>query len=61
MGAIIFVPIVRYLMLVVFSRNPSIASLVQQAKDAAQEGGKEIVLTGVNIGDFGETTGGEFP
>ena len=43
-----------------FSRNPSIASLVQQAKDAAQEGGKEIVLTGVNIGDFGETTGESF-
>lgn len=39
------------------SRNGSIASLVQQAKDAAKEGGKEIVLTGVNIGDFGKTTG----
>lgn len=39
-----------------FSRNPSIASLVAQAGQAASEGGKEIVLTGVNIGDFGETT-----
>ncbi|HCN53781.1 MAG TPA: tRNA (N(6)-L-threonylcarbamoyladenosine(37)-C(2))-methylthiotransferase MtaB [Prevotella sp.] len=39
-----------------FSRNPSIASLVEQAEQAAREGGKEIVLTGVNIGDFGETT-----
>lgn len=39
-----------------FSRNPSIASLVEQAKKAAAEGGKEIVLTGVNIGDFGQTT-----
>ena len=39
-----------------FSRNPSIKSLVEQAKQAAAEGGKEIVLTGVNIGDFGETT-----
>lgn len=39
-----------------FSRNPSIASLVEQAENAAAEGGKEIVLTGVNIGDFGETT-----
>ena len=39
-----------------FSRNPSIASLVEQAEQAAAEGGKEIVLTGVNIGDFGETT-----
>ena len=40
-----------------FSRNPSIASLVAQAEEAAREGGKEIVLTGVNIGDFGKTTG----
>lgn len=39
-----------------FSRNPSIASLVAQAEQAAGEGGKEIVLTGVNIGDFGVTT-----
>lgn len=39
-----------------FSRNPSIASLVEQARQAAADGGKEIVLTGVNIGDFGATT-----
>ena len=31
-----------------------------QAEEAAQEGGKEIVLTGVNIGDFGKTTGETF-
>ena len=43
-----------------FSRNPSIASLVAQAEEAAREGGKEIVLTGVNIGDFGKTTGEQF-
>ncbi|MBR4368452.1 MAG: tRNA (N(6)-L-threonylcarbamoyladenosine(37)-C(2))-methylthiotransferase MtaB, partial [Prevotella sp.] len=43
-----------------FSRNPSIASLVAQAEQAAQEGGQEIVLTGVNIGDFGRTTGESF-
>lgn len=43
-----------------FSRNPSIASLVAQAEEAAREGGKEIVLTGVNIGDFGKTTGENF-
>jgi threonylcarbamoyladenosine tRNA methylthiotransferase MtaB len=43
-----------------FSRNPSIASLVEQAEQAAREGGKEIVLTGVNIGDFGESTGEKF-
>lgn len=42
------------------SRNPSIASLVEQARKAAEEGGKEIVLTGVNIGDFGRTTGESF-
>lgn len=43
-----------------FSRNPSIASLVGQAEEAVREGGKEIVLTGVNIGDFGKTTGESF-
>ena len=43
-----------------FSRNPIIASLVAQAEEAAQEGGKEIVLTGVNIGDFGKSTGESF-
>ncbi len=43
-----------------FSRNPTIASLVEQAEQAAREGGKEIVLTGVNIGDFGKTTGESF-
>lgn len=43
-----------------FSRNPDIASLVAQAEAAAREGGKEIVLTGVNIGDFGKTTGERF-
>ena len=43
-----------------FSRNPTIASLVAQAEEAAREGGKEIVLTGVNIGDFGKSTGERF-
>jgi threonylcarbamoyladenosine tRNA methylthiotransferase MtaB len=43
-----------------FSRNPTIASLVAQAEKTAEEGGKEIVLTGVNIGDFGKTTGEKF-
>lgn len=42
------------------SRNGSIASLVAQAQEAAATGGKEIVLTGVNIGDFGRTTGESF-
>ena len=43
-----------------FSRNPSIASLVKQAEDVVREGGKEIVLTGVNIGHFGKSTGERF-
>lgn len=38
------------------SRNGSIADLVRQAEQVVQEGGKEIVLTGVNIGDFGHST-----
>ena len=42
------------------SRNGSIASLVEQARQAAAEGGREIVLTGVNIGDFGKSTGETF-
>ena len=42
------------------SRNPSIASLVEQVEEVAREGGKEIVITGVNIGDFGQTTGEKF-
>ena len=42
------------------SRNGSIASLVEQARQAAAEGAKEIVITGVNIGDFGKSTGETF-
>lgn len=42
------------------SRNGSIASMVEQARRVAEEGGKEIVITGVNIGDFGHTTGENF-
>lgn len=35
------------------SRSGEIADIVKQARNVAKEGGKEIVLTGVNIGDFG--------
>lgn len=42
------------------SRNGTIASLVEQVEQAVKEGGKEVVLTGVNIGDFGKTTGETF-
>ena len=42
------------------SRNGRIEDIVQQAREAALEGGKEIVITGVNIGDFGKSTGESF-
>ena len=42
------------------SRNGKIEDIVAQARQVAEEGGKEIVITGVNIGDFGKTTGETF-
>lgn len=42
------------------SRNPKIADVVAEAERALSEGAKEIVLTGVNIGDFGRSTGETF-
>lgn len=42
------------------SRNGKVADIVAQARQVAEEGGKEIVLTGVNIGDFGKSTGETF-
>lgn len=36
------------------SRSGTIESIVDQARQVAEEGGREIVLTGVNIGDFGK-------
>ena len=42
------------------SRNGTIESMVKQAQEVAAKGGKEIVLTGVNIGDLGRTTGETF-
>ena len=42
------------------SRSGSIESLVAQAREVVAEGGKEIVITGVNIGDFGKNTGESF-
>lgn len=42
------------------SRNGSIDSILKQAVDIADKGGREIVLTGVNIGDFGRTTNETF-
>lgn len=42
------------------SRNPRIETLVNEAEQIAQRGLKEVVITGVNIGDFGKTTGDSF-
>lgn len=42
------------------SRNGKIEDLVAQARQAALDGGKEIVIAGVNIGDFGKSTGEKF-
>ena len=42
------------------SRNDSIAHIIKQAEWIAANGGKEIVLTGVNTGDFGKSTQEKF-
>lgn len=42
------------------SRNIPVAELIDQAKEIAASGIKEVVLTGVNIGDFGKSTGEKF-
>lgn len=42
------------------SRSGSISSLVQQVREVVAEGGREVVIAGVNIGDFGKNTGERF-
>jgi len=42
------------------SRNPDISSLITEASKIAKNGVKEIVITGVNIGDFGKSTNNSF-
>ena len=42
------------------SRNDSIANTVDEAREIVAKGTMEIILTGVNIGDFGKSTGEEF-
>ena len=42
------------------SRNTPIAEAVKQAEEIARGGQKEIVITGINTGDFGRTTGESF-
>lgn len=42
------------------SRSATVAQIVEQAREASASGGKEIVLTGVNVGDFGKGTNEDF-
>ena len=42
------------------SRNPLISEVLKDAQEALQNGAKELILTGVNIGDFGRSTGETF-
>ena len=42
------------------SRNPAISDIIKDAQEAISQGAKEIILTGVNIGDFGRSTGESF-
>ena len=42
------------------SRNPKIADVVKDAQEALHQGAKELIITGVNIGDFGRSTGESF-
>ncbi len=42
------------------SRNDNIVNTATEAKKAVDKGFKEIILTGVNIGDFGKSTGENF-
>jgi threonylcarbamoyladenosine tRNA methylthiotransferase MtaB len=42
------------------SRNPSIESIIAEARNVSEKGIREICLTGVNIGDFGRSTGESF-
>ena len=42
------------------SRNPRIEEVIKNAQEAIDEGAKELILTGVNIGDFGRSTGERF-
>jgi threonylcarbamoyladenosine tRNA methylthiotransferase MtaB len=42
------------------SRNDSIKNTVSEARKIVERGTMEVILTGVNIGDFGKTTGEKF-
>jgi threonylcarbamoyladenosine tRNA methylthiotransferase MtaB len=42
------------------SRNPEISTIIREAEHIAGRGVKEVVITGVNIGDFGKSSGDSF-
>lgn len=42
------------------SRNPRIEEVIEDAQSALDQGAKELIITGVNIGDFGRSTGENF-
>lgn len=42
------------------SRSGSISQMVKMAAEVAEKGGREIVITGVNVGTFGKDTGEDF-
>ena len=42
------------------SRNPKIEEVIKDAQVALDQGAKELIITGVNIGDFGRSTGEQF-
>ena len=42
------------------SRNPRIEEVIKDAQSALDQGAKELIITGVNIGDFGRSTGESF-
>lgn len=42
------------------SRNPRIEEVIKDAQSALDQGAKELIITGVNIGDFGRSTGENF-
>ena len=42
------------------SRNPYIKEIIKDAQEAINQSAKELIITGVNIGDFGRSTGESF-
>lgn len=57
---IIIAVIVRFRWRAVRAATCRVADLVREAEAIAAKGQREIVLTGINVGDFGRTTGESF-